>query len=112
MQDIGDYYRIAGAIINRYYPLIHMQEASVEIAREMLQRAQTVNVVQTQLDVDNLLARYTQWERLNNQVLDFPRFDIDYIRGLTVGIYQVNLAPGYKINCKETKMMNCRLIPY
>lgn len=33
---LGDFYRIAGAIINRYYPPIHMQGATIEMAQEML----------------------------------------------------------------------------
>lgn len=57
---IGDYCRIAGAIINKYHPLIHMQGKTVKTTRKMLQRARTANVVQARLDIDNLLARYTQ----------------------------------------------------
>lgn len=92
---IGDYYRIAGAIINKYHPLIYMQDASAEVARDMLQRARTVNTVQARVEVDNLRNRYAQWQRLDNQVPDFPQFNSDYLRDLTIGIYHVNLSPSY-----------------
>ncbi|KYN09438.1 hypothetical protein ALC57_18444 [Trachymyrmex cornetzi] len=71
-------------ILNRYYPLIHMQEATVEVAREILQRAQTANVVQARVEVNNLRNRHAQWQRLNNQVPDFPQLNVDYLRDITV----------------------------
>lgn len=91
---IGEYYRIAGAIINRYPP-INMQNATVEIARNMLQRRNDVNVVQARVENDNLRYRNAQWQRLHEQVSTFPRLEIDYLRDLTLGVYQVNLSPSY-----------------
>lgn len=93
---IGDYYRIVGALINRFFPLINMQNATVEVARNILEIRNNVNVVQARVEVDNLRLRRGEWERLDNQLPDFPIIlDINYLRDLTIGVYQVNLAPGY-----------------
>lgn len=84
-KNLSSFYRIAGATINRYHPVIHMDGATAELGREILERALAVNVVQARVEVDNLRMRNGQWVRLNHrQVLD-----------LTIGVYQVNLAPSY-----------------
>lgn len=36
LSNLGDFYRITGAIINRYHPVIEMQGANAELARQML----------------------------------------------------------------------------
>ncbi|XP_011263507.2 uncharacterized protein LOC105255738 [Camponotus floridanus] len=94
--NLGDFFRIAGAIINRYHPLVHMEGANFQLAQQLLARAQEPNVVQARVEMENLRTRNARWIRLNhNQVNDFPHLDIDYLRDLTVGIYQVYLAAGY-----------------
>jgi hypothetical protein len=82
-------------MVNRYHPPIQMQGATVEVAREMLRRSRTTNVVQGKVEIDNLRLRNGQWQRLGNQVPNFPRLDLDYLRDLTIGIYQINLSPSY-----------------
>lgn len=42
---IEDFYRIAGAIINRYYSNIPMEGANAETARHLFQRAREPNVI-------------------------------------------------------------------
>lgn len=66
----------------------------------MLERAKTPNIVQALVEVDNLHTRNAQrWVRLNvQQILDFPILDLEYLKDLTVGIYQINLAPSYVQN--------------
>lgn len=92
---VGDYYRICGAILNRYHPPITRRDATVERARQMRARAQVPNVVQARVELENLTRRNAQWRRLENQVPNFPRLEIDFLRDLTFGVYQVNLSPGY-----------------
>lgn len=95
-KNLNGFYRIAGAILNRYHPLIQMQDADAQLAREMIQRSTSVNVVQARVEIDNLQRRNGQWRRLNyRDVADFPILDLDYLKDLTVGIYQINLAPSY-----------------
>lgn len=93
---LGDFYRIAGAIINRYKDRIQMQEADGELAETMLRRAREPNVVQTRVENDHLERRNGGWVRLNeNHAPNFPRLDIDYLKEITMGIYQINLSPSY-----------------
>lgn len=73
-----------------------MQDANPQLAREILQRLTTPNVVQAREEVDNLRLRNGQWRRLNyRDVADFSILDLNYLKDLTVGIYQINLAPSY-----------------
>lgn len=97
LPNVGDLYRIAGAIINKYHPSINMEEANVNTAQRFLQRAREPNLVQALVEVDNLHTRNAQrWIRLNSEhVPDFPVLDLHYLRELTIGIYQIHLAPSY-----------------
>ena len=72
-----------------------MQNATVELARNMIRQRNNVNVVQARVEVDNLNLRGGDWQRLHNQLPEFPRFDIEYLQNITIGIYQVNLSPSY-----------------
>ena len=54
------------------------------------------NVVQARVGVDNLRLRNGQWRRLNDyDSTDFAILNLDYLKGLTVGIYQITLASSY-----------------
>lgn len=93
---LGDLYRIGGAILNRYHPQVLMEDANAELARELLERSQAVNVVQARVEVENLRTRHGRWVQINqNHLPNFPRLTINYLRDLTVGVYQVSLAPSY-----------------
>lgn len=93
---IGDYYRIAGALINRYHPVIHMEGATVELAQQMLLKSQTPNAVQARVEIDNLQRRNGQWRRLHrNDIHDFPVLGLAFLKDFTLGIYQINLSPSY-----------------
>ena len=72
-----------------------MQNATVEMARHMLQRKDEANIMQARVEVDRLRYRRGQWRRLNDQVPRFPRLGIEFLPDLTVRVYQVNLAPAY-----------------
>lgn len=93
IHNLGDFYRIAGAIINRYHPPIYMEGANAYLAREMLEKSQTINIVQARVEADNLRNRNGRWRKLNQHQV--PRLTLDHLRDLTVGVYQVNLAPSY-----------------
>lgn len=94
--NIGDFYRIAGAILNKYREPILMEGANAELAQIMLEKSQTPNVLQARVEIDNLHTRNARWVHLiENHIPLFPRLNLDYLKELTVGIYQVNLAPAY-----------------
>jgi hypothetical protein len=97
LPNLGDFYRIAGAIINRYHPSVQMEGANKELARQLLEKANEVNIVQAFVEAEHLNTRNAQrWVRLNAQhVPDFPILDLHFLRDLTVGIYQIHLAPSY-----------------
>uniref|UniRef100_A0ABD2W2Z6 SWIM-type domain-containing protein n=1 Tax=Trichogramma kaykai TaxID=54128 RepID=A0ABD2W2Z6_9HYME len=97
LPNIGDFYRIAGAIINRFHPPIHMQSADVPFAQNMLHRSTLINYVQIRVEREGLLQRNVhRWLRLNvNQVNDFPILDENYLENLTAGVFQLELAPSY-----------------
>ncbi|XP_071581746.1 uncharacterized protein [Temnothorax nylanderi] len=100
--NLKDFYGIAGGLINRFHEPIIMEGANEDLARAMLQRAQEVNVLKARVEVDNLFNRRGQWVLLDeNQVQDFPHFDLQYLRDLCFGVYQVNLAPGYIQNKRQ-----------
>lgn len=93
---LNSYYRIAGAIINRYHPTIIMQDADIQLARRMIERANMPNVIQARVELENLTRRNGQWEQLDGQdLLDFPELDLDYLRDLTIGTYQLKLSSSY-----------------
>lgn len=92
---INEYFRIGAAIINRYYPVLNMEGATIELARQMRVRAQEPNVMQARVQLENWLRLRNVWVRLHNQFPDFPHLDIEYLKDLTYGIYQINLSPAY-----------------
>ena len=106
---LRDFYLIAGAIINKYRDRIIMQEATVELAQEMLRRSQMPNQVQAIVQQQNLARKFAIWNHLNeNHFPDFPILDLNYLKDLTVGIYQINLAPSYiqdKLRRDETEIL-------
>lgn len=93
---LDDFYKIGGAILNRYHPMIHMEGANAQTAQHILERAQIPNDMQTRVEVDNLIRRNGQWRRINhNDVPEFPVLDLQYLKHFTTGVYQVNLAASY-----------------
>ncbi|XP_051176697.1 uncharacterized protein LOC127291551 [Leptopilina boulardi] len=93
---IGDFYKIAGAILNAYRDTIHMAGANRQLAEQMLEKSRRPNAVQERVQLENLERRNALWIRLNvDQVPHFPRLTLEYLQDLTVGVYQVKLSPGY-----------------
>ncbi|KYN19756.1 hypothetical protein ALC57_07909 [Trachymyrmex cornetzi] len=97
LPNLGDFYRIAGAIINKYHSLIHMDEANAALAQRLLEKAKEPNVVQALIEVNNLHTRNAQrWVRLSaDQLQDFPVLTLEFLKNLTCGIYQLELSPSY-----------------
>lgn len=60
-KNLNSFYRIPGAILNKYHPVIRMQGATAEMARYILERSRTVNAVQARVEADNLIRRHAQW---------------------------------------------------
>ena len=47
--NIGDFYRTAGAILNKYREPIVMEEATAEVAERMLEKSCTPNFIQARV---------------------------------------------------------------
>ncbi|XP_043469676.1 uncharacterized protein LOC122503266 [Leptopilina heterotoma] len=94
---VGNFYRIAGAIINRYRLSLIMRDVNADLAQHLLEKVNEVNVVQALVEVENLHTRNAQrWIRLDAALLnDFSVLTIDFLRDLTVGTYQIKLSPSY-----------------
>lgn len=58
LSNLGDFYRIA--IINRYRTPIQMEDANIELARHLQEKAKEVNVVQALVEIENLKTRNAQ----------------------------------------------------
>lgn len=94
--NIGDFFRIACALINAYYGPIGMVDATSELAKTMLDLVDQPNVVLAKVEVDKLRRKRTGW--VDMTAIDLPGFPTlreDYIRNLTLGIYQIKLARSY-----------------
>jgi len=97
-QHLGDFVRIACAIINRFHTLIHMQGADEELAEKMLEVANQPNELQTRVENERLHLRNLNdpWFPMTGEHLPgFPRLPLEYLRDKTFGTYQVRLAPSY-----------------
>ena len=93
---LREFYLICGSMINKYRVPLLMPDKTVALAREIRARLNDVNVVQALVEEHNLARRNTMWERLNQvHVPDFPRLHLQHLRRLTLGPYQIELAPSY-----------------
>lgn len=91
---LRDYYLIAGALINKFHPLINMP-GTLDTATQMLVDSDDVNIVQARVEAENLRTRNGRWIRLNQfHIQSFPRLDIEYLKLLT-GTYHLHLAASY-----------------
>lgn len=94
--NLGDVLRIAGALINKYYREIMMTDANVELAAQMLNRSNEVNILQNRIEAEGLRQRRGRWENITAMHVPlFPNLTVEYLRGLTYGTFQVGLAPSY-----------------
>lgn len=96
LHHFGEFYNIAGVLINRYHPLILMKGVNAELARELLDKSREVNIVQARVEAERMCFRNAQWIHLHEgQLRDFPRLALECLQDLTVGIFQIRLARSY-----------------
>ncbi|KAF5289067.1 hypothetical protein FQR65_LT11927 [Abscondita terminalis] len=93
---LGDFYRIAEALINRCHPLIEMKGCNADLENAMLTKANEVNVVKARVEHFGLRNRHAGWVRLDSaEVADFPHLDLRYLKEITCAVYQTHLPPSY-----------------
>lgn len=97
ISDLNKYLLVAGAIINRFHPLIRMEDATVENAQRMLRKLRDPNIVQGRVEVENLRRRRgAEWVRLGHEAFpNFPRLTMAQLKNITFGTYQIGLARSY-----------------
>ncbi|CAG7718816.1 unnamed protein product [Allacma fusca] len=97
VKHIRSFFRIACALLNAYYCPITMEHATPALAQLMLDRIRHPNVVQAMVEVEpELLRPRRDWIDLTSEDLpQFPRLSLEYLKLLTFGTYQVNLANKY-----------------
>jgi hypothetical protein len=96
VRHIGDFFRVACAIINAYRKPISMISATPEMAELMLERAKMPNVIQALVEEERLNRQRKDWLDLSSEYLPgFPKLTEEYLHELTLGVYQLKLAPSY-----------------
>jgi hypothetical protein len=96
---IGDFLKIVCAIMNKFRPpLANMDPSTAVTARRMVEKAKEPNKVQIIVQENNLINKrkiYFKMDASNDELTDFPKLSVDYLRYITMGIYQVKQAPNY-----------------
>lgn len=88
-------YHVA-AIINKFKETTNMQNADINLANELLERATSVNTIQARVKAENLKVRNAKCSKLNHHSIPgFPVSNLDYLRDQTVEVYQVKLATAH-----------------
>lgn len=96
---IGDFLRIVCAICNCFRPALAARDPEGEVvAKQMLERAKLPNLVQQVVESENLILRRSVYKEIDaaDDIGDFPRLSLDQLRDITLGVYQLKLAPHYK----------------
>ena len=99
VQHVGDYFRIACAIINAYHPKINMLGADESMAERMKAQANTNNELKNKIEREKLQQDNSKspWFPMDAAecLPGFPRLDLDYLRDLTYGTYQIKHSKSY-----------------
>jgi len=95
--NIGDFFRIACALINAFRQEVLMAGADSEFAQLMLERSRMPNVLMQRVEEERLHTHQGgRWVPLREaNLLGFPILPLEYLRDFTFGTYQIKLAPGY-----------------
>ena len=94
---IGDFVRIVCAICNDFRPpLSHPDPRGSELAEQMLKKSQEMNRIKTVVEEENLLRKKTIYKDVCSfDITEFPVLSLDDLRDVTMGIYQIKMAPHY-----------------
>lgn len=95
--NIRNYIRIACAIINKFHPLIQMHDGTIDLAQQMLQKSRQPDLLQARIITERLLTKHGRWKPLiqPNININFPILNLDYLRNLTFGTFQLKMSPSY-----------------
>lgn len=94
---IGDYVRIVCALCNAFRPpRVKDKPEDETIANRMLQLASQPNHLQQLVEREGWARKRVIWEALSDDFLsDFPKFTLQELTSLTLGMYQIKQAKSY-----------------
>ena len=99
ISQVGDFVRIICAICNKFRPsLASMDQSSTNVAEKMLEKVKLPNPVKEFVLEQGLLnkpSKYTSIDAAENILSDFPKLDIDSLRDITMGVYQLKQCIHY-----------------
>ena len=89
--------RISCAFLNAFFPVIRTEKpGDRELAQFMIDRAELSNVLQLKLTSTGLIRKRVCWVPVRSgEIQDFPHLSPDELLEITVGIFQIKLAPSY-----------------
>ncbi|XP_076085751.1 uncharacterized protein LOC143056545 [Mytilus galloprovincialis] len=95
---VSDYVNIACAIMNKYWPELNTgdSEQDEQLASKMLYLSKQKNLLHEKIIEEGLDKRSCKWQKIDaSSAPSFPRLSEEDIRNITVGVYQLKLAPSY-----------------
>ena len=96
-EHVAEYFKIACALLNAFYPVIIPQDDTNEVAQRLIGLKNTENHIQ-KLVADQKLVRKNAsgWAEMQDvQLEEFPRLDMEDLRFLTIGVYQLKQSKSY-----------------
>jgi len=90
-------------MLNAFHPPIKVDTVEdIEFAEAMLERYDMPNLLHEHLVEQKLIRHTKQWKEISSESLaDFPRLSLIDLRRLTLGVYQIKLAPSYMADANE-----------
>ena len=98
LPNVGDFVKIVCAFINKYRSVLIDVNKGSELAQKMLQKSKERNKLLSYLENKKLLQKRTCYAPIGaaDEILaDFPIISLDELREITMGVYQLKLAPNY-----------------
>ena len=89
--------RISCAFLNAFFPVIRRDKpGDADLAKLMIERTEMSNLLQVRLTSAGLIRKRVCWVPVRSgDIEDFPRLAAEDLLEITVGIFQIKIAPSY-----------------
>jgi hypothetical protein len=89
--------RISCAMLNAYFPVLRRDRpGDFALGTFMVERSEMANLLAQRIEAEGWNTRRTVWSPLREaQIQNFPMLSIEDLQDITVGIYQIKMAPSY-----------------
>lgn len=88
-------FKVACALYNLTFSPSVVTELEKDIAYTMLERSNQPNLLQILIKTENLNARHSNFESIEDSQIDFSRFDLNDLYRYVCGSYQIRMASRY-----------------